>query len=127
MRKERFAFVLYVLIGAAVTWAQSNTNAAPAIFNGTANIPPLKSSTAWLDASVINSSDICLAIQGAIAVAPATNGIVIDARNYPTGGALTCSVNPFAVSSFANPILLVVGGDSSTSMPGSKGGVVLLP
>jgi hypothetical protein len=91
----------------------------------------------WIDASQFNKADICADIQAAIAALPIvpstaiSSGIVIDARNFgppATNGALSCSVNPFALFSSSlpqNPIVLAAQGTSST--PGNQGGIVLLP
>src|SRR5579862_1051403 len=77
--------------------------------------------------------DICLAIQSAIASIPtdAASSVVVDARGFSPSATsslnsanhLVCSVNPFAVGGVAqNPIVLVFGGISPTSMHiGSSG------
>jgi hypothetical protein len=99
-------------------------------------VPTAHSQHLWIDASQFNKVDICANIQAAIAALPivpstsVSSAIVIDARNFapPTsGGVLSCSVNPFAVSGLpANPMVLASGGTTSI-MNGNQGGIVLLP
>lgn len=72
-------------------------------------------SSAFLDASAwcngnCDQADICLIIGEAISTLPAATGGVVDARGvvYPSGGGITCTVNPFQSSVSATPVVVLL-------------------